>query len=163
MAPLVPAALVLQQLRVNRDNEGLQRGRFGNPPDRQGLLRSPGSLRYRYFLDVGSETPIPRTIEATFATTLPSFLISPIRFTLIISLQVPIVANVAATKLGPVEDDWRPSLGPQRREACVACLLAGGTGYNSDGGTLCRRLLRRRNCRYTVFGLLEGRQTTTSC
>ena len=62
-------------------------GDSGAPPTSGGLSERSSALRY--FLAVGSETPVSRAIEATLAPPLPSLLISSILSTPIVSFPAP--------------------------------------------------------------------------
>lgn len=67
--------------------DGPGRGDSGALPTAGGLSDRSGSLRY--FLAVGSETPVSRAMGATLAPPLPSFLISSILSTPTISFLAP--------------------------------------------------------------------------
>lgn len=100
VALLVPAAPVLEQPRVHQPRERPGRGRLGGPPDDGGLSERSGSLRY--FLTVGSETPVSRAMEAMLAPLLPSFLISSI-------LSTPIISFLASIRRNRSNDNGRPN------------------------------------------------------
>ena len=100
VALLEPAAPVLEQPRVHQPRERLEQGRLRRPPDGGGLSERSGSLRY--FLTVGSETPVSRAMEAMLAPLLPSFLISSI-------LSTPIISFLASIRRNRSNDNGRPN------------------------------------------------------
>ena len=80
--------------------KGSSSGDSGALPTAGGLSERSGSLRY--FLTVGSETPVSRAIEATVAPLLPSFLISSI-------LSTPIISSLASNRRNRSNDNGRPN------------------------------------------------------
>ena len=95
-----------QQRRSSSSHEsissakGSSSGDSGTLPTAGGLSERSGSLRY--FLTVGSETPVSRAIEATVAPFLPSFLISSI-------LSTPIISSLAPNRRNRSNDNGRPN------------------------------------------------------
>lgn len=100
VAPLEPAAPVLEQPRVRQPRERPGQGRLGALPTTGGLSGRSGSLRY--FLTVGSETPVSRAMEAMLAPPLPSLLISSI-------LSTPIIYFLASIRRNRINDNGRPN------------------------------------------------------
>ena len=84
---------------------GSSRGDVGVLPTLGGLSDRSASLRYP--LTVGSETPVSRAIEATLAPLLPSFLISSI-------LSTPIISFLASNRRDGFSDNCRPCGGGRR-------------------------------------------------
>ena len=82
--------------------KGSSRGDSGALPTAGGL--SERSVSLRYFLTVGSETPVSRAIEATLAPPLPSLLISSI-------LSTPIISFPASHRRNRSSDNVRPRWG----------------------------------------------------
>lgn len=80
--------------------KGSTSGDSGALPTAGGLSERSGSLRY--FLTVGSETPVSRAIEATVAPFLPSLLISSI-------LSTPIISFPASHRRNRSSDNGRPN------------------------------------------------------
>ena len=70
-------------------------------------MASERSVSLRYFLTVGSETPVSRAIEATLALPLPSLLISSILSTPIISFPASHRRNRSSDNVRPVGDGRR--------------------------------------------------------
>ena len=95
-----------QQRRSSRSHESISPAKGSSSGD-PGVLPTAGglserSVSLRYFLTVGSETPVSRAIEATVAPFLPSLLISSI-------LSTPIISSLAPNRRNRSNDNGRPN------------------------------------------------------